>query len=191
MQSGALKRILLPIDISRCPLEAFEVANGFGKHPGMTLVLVHVLRLNIAAPENRIYEELAQEAHWYLEQLAEQYLRWTGTLLIHIRAGRPAEEILKEAQSEEVDLIILPTYGPSLWRRLTGIWKTAADPIISGLAAIVLRRANCHVCMVTAKSRFNCEEAWGRLTNNAYPDRAAEEDWQPRHGNGKPIGMEV
>ena len=65
------ERILLPLDIRRCPLEIFSVVEGFSKRPGVTLILLHVVHLNIVAPDNRVYEELALEAQGYLERLAQ------------------------------------------------------------------------------------------------------------------------
>ena len=42
------ERILLPLDIRKCPLDVFSVVNGFAKYPGATVTLLHVVTLNIA-----------------------------------------------------------------------------------------------------------------------------------------------
>ena len=91
------ERILLPLDIRKCPLEVFSVANGFARHPGATVILLHVVTLNIAAPEKRVYEELGRDAHWYLERLARGCLHPGVATTIRVRVGKPAEEILAEA----------------------------------------------------------------------------------------------
>ena len=84
--------ILLPVDVARCPLEVFELVNGLAKRSEVTVILLHVLNLNILAPENRVYEELGQEAQWYLESLANQHLHPMASAITHVRVGMPAEE---------------------------------------------------------------------------------------------------
>ena len=159
------ERILLPVDVARCPLEVFELVNGLAKRPEVTVVLLHVLNLNILTPENRVYEEHGQEAQWYLESLANKHLHPMASAITHVRVGKPAEEILAEAKAQSVDLIILPTYGPSFWNRLKGLWTNVCVPPVSTLAEKVIREATCGVFVVLAKTRLNCERAWGRPVN--------------------------
>jgi nucleotide-binding universal stress UspA family protein len=178
------EKILLPIDVTKCPPEVFELANSFAKRAEVTVILLHVVHLNIVAPENRVYEELGREAQWYLGRLADKYLHPLASTLLHVRTGRPAEEILAEAKSEKVDLIILPTYGPSFWARLTSLWKSAASPLVSALAAKIIQEATCAVFVVGAKTRFNCERVWGRPGNEIgakleYPGGAAGSESSP------------
>jgi nucleotide-binding universal stress UspA family protein len=160
------ERILLPVDVTRCPLEVFDLVNGFAKRPEVTVILLHVVNLNILAPENRVYEELGQEAQWYLESLANKHIPPMASTITHVRVGNPAEEILAEAKAESVDLIILPTYGPSFWNRLKGLWTNVCIPPVSTLAERVIREATCGVFVVLAKTRLNCERAWGRPVKN-------------------------
>ncbi len=156
------ERILVPIDVARCPLEVFELVNGFAKRPEVTVILLHVVNLNIVAPENRVYEELGRQAQWYLERLADKHVHPVASTTIHIRTGNPAEQILAEARTESVDLIILPTYGPSLWSRLKTLWKPRSSPMVSALVEKVIRGAACGVFVVLAKTRLNCERVWRR-----------------------------
>ena len=127
--------ILLPLYIRKCPLEVFSAVNGLAKYPGATVTLLHVVTLNIAAPEKRVYEELARDARWYLERLARGCLRLDlTTTIIRVRVGKPAEEILAEAAAGNADLIILPCYPPSFWNRLFA-------PILAGVVEQVSRKA--------------------------------------------------
>ena len=103
------ERILLPIDTAKCPLEGFAVVNGFARRPGVTVILLQVLNLNIAAPENRVYEELGREVYSHLCRLAHEYVPPFASTAVRVRAGRPEEEILAEAAEQKVDLIILPS----------------------------------------------------------------------------------
>ena len=88
------KRILVPIDIARCPLEVFDRVNAFAAQPGVTVILLHVVTLSIAAPDNRVFEELGREAGWYLERLARKHVHPNASTLIHVRTGKAADEIL-------------------------------------------------------------------------------------------------
>lgn len=57
------EKILVPVDTARCYPEVFGRVNALGSRADVTVVLLHVVTLNIAAPENRVYERLAQETH--------------------------------------------------------------------------------------------------------------------------------
>ncbi len=85
------ERILLPLDIRKCPLEVFSVVKDLAKQRGVTVTLLHVVSLNIAAPEKGVYEQLAREAHWHLERLAGGCLRPGVTTITRVRFGKPAE----------------------------------------------------------------------------------------------------
>ena len=167
------ERILLPVDVTRCPLEVFELVNGLAQRPEVTVVLLHVVNLNILTPENRVYEELGQEAQWYLENLAKKHIHPMASTITHVRAGKPAEEILAEAKAQSVDLIILPTYGPSFWNRLMSLWTNVCIPPVSTLAGKVIREAACGVFVVLAKTRLNCQKAWGRPVNHRNDQSSA------------------
>ena len=149
------ERILLPLDIRKCPLDVFSVVNGLANHPGATVILLHVVTLSIAAPEKGVYEQLGRDAHWYLERLAGQCVHAGVDTSIRVRFGKPADEILAEAEDEGVDLIVLASKLPSFWRCLFA-------PIVPRVIERVVREATCGVFLTAAKRRFNCEDIWGR-----------------------------
>jgi nucleotide-binding universal stress UspA family protein len=153
-----LERILLPLDIRKCPLKILAVVNGLAKYPGASVILLHVVTLNIVAPEKRVYEQLGRDARWYLERLARGCLRRDVATIIRVRVGDPAEEILAETAASNADLIILPCYRPSFWKRLLA-------PILPGVVQQVARKAPCRVFRASAQDRFNCEDVWGRCGN--------------------------
>ena len=150
--------ILVPLDIRKCPLEIFSVVNGLAKYPGASVTLLHVVTLNIAAPERRVYEELERDARWYLERLARGCLRRDIATSIRTRFGKLAEEILAEAAAGNADLIILPCYPLFFWSRLFA-------PILPRVVEQVARKAPCRVFRARADDRFNCEDVWGRSGN--------------------------
>jgi nucleotide-binding universal stress UspA family protein len=151
----SLERILLPLNIRKWPVEVFSVANSFAKQLGVTVTLLHVVTLNIAAPEKGVYEQLGREAHWHLERLARKCLRPGVAAITRVRFGKPAEEILAEAVAGNIDLIVLAAKPPSFWSRFFA-------PILPRVVERVIREATCGVFMTTATKWFNCENAWGR-----------------------------
>ena len=152
------ERILLPLDIRKWPVEVFSVVNGLANHPGVTVILLHVVTLNITAPEKGVHEALGWDAHWYLKRIARGCLRPGVATTTRVRFGKPAEEILTEAAASSVDLIVLPSYPPSFWSRVFG-------PILPRVVERVIREALSGVLLTTARSRFNCEKMWGRPGN--------------------------
>lgn len=178
------QKVLVPIDIGNFPLEVFPVVNGLALRPGMTIILLYVVNLNIVAPETRVYDELASEARWHLGRLAGQYLNPIASALIRIRTGKPAEEILAEAKEQNADLILLPANGPSFWTRLRSLWKTAPVPMVAPVVEKVMREAGCGVFITLGKTRFDCEKAWGRPARPGETEAAASEpkakaSWAP------------
>jgi len=156
------ERILLPVDVARCPIEALQLANSLATRPEVTVILLHVVNLNIVAPENRVYQELGLEAQWHLERLAGNCLHSIASTIVRVRAGKPDEEILAEATEQNVDLVILPVFGPSWWRRLTLFWKRQFGWVASWSVERTLRDFPCRVLSVKVKTHFNCQKAWGR-----------------------------
>jgi len=169
------ERILLPIDIRKCPLEIFPFVNDLAARCDTIVTLLHVVTLNILAPESRIYDELAAEAHFFLECLAQEYLPAAASTSIRVRFGRPADEVINQSREEIVDLIVLPNDGSSLLRRLSSVWKRCSNTMVSPLVEKLVREANCAVIVFSAKGHLDCETAWGRpgrATADAAPTTA-------------------
>jgi len=154
-ENMSLERILVPVDIAKWPVEVFSVANTIAKHPNAAVTLLHVVTLNIAAPEKGVYEQLGRDAQWHLERLARGCLRPGITTVSHVRFGKPAEEILAESADGNVDLIVLASKPPSFWSRFVA-------PILPRVIERIVREASCGVFLTTAKKWFNCENIWGR-----------------------------
>lgn len=162
------RRVLVPIDIARCPLEVFARVNAYAQGTGATVILLHVVNLNLAAPDRRIDADVCADARWNLERLVENYVVPDATILIHVRMGKPGEEILAEAEAENVDLIILPVFATSGRRRgHIRNWFTAA--IWPHTAKKLLRSAQCPVLIVHEDISLNCQQNWGRSTEQLEP----------------------
>jgi nucleotide-binding universal stress UspA family protein len=147
-------RILLPIELARCPLDAFPMINSLAGHsPDVTVILLHVLNLNILAPESRIYGDHCRAARRRLDRLAREYVHPLVDTAVRVRAGDPFDEIVAEAREQHVQLIILPTFQCSFWKRLFA-------PVVPRVAEKLARRAPCPVYAIRVETAFNCEERW-------------------------------
>src|SRR6516162_2984983 len=123
-------RILLPLDIRKCPLEIFKLVEGLAHSPNITLIMLHVIPTQ---PERRKSRQ-SKEMRGYLKELAERYVHPAVSVVSCVREGEPAKEILEEANAQKVQLIILPTYGPSVWERLASLWNPTKHRMFSPLA---------------------------------------------------------
>ena len=110
-------------------------------------------------------EELAQEAHCHLEQLAGRFISPKINTVLHVRTGKPLEEILAEAKAENVDLIILPISSPSRGKRLAFSWKRFFAPAVAKTGQQLIRLAPCPVLIVHDETHFNCQDCWGSQPN--------------------------
>src|ERR1017187_3679559 len=149
------ERILLPLDIGKWPVEVFSVVNGLAAHPGVAVTLLHVVTLNIAAPEKGVYEALGRDARRHLERLARGCLYPGVAANTRVRFGKPAEEILSEAAAESADLIVLASKPPSFWSRFFA-------PLVPRVVERVIREGSCGGFLTDAKKGFNCENIRGR-----------------------------
>lgn len=153
------EKILVPIDVARCSPEIFELIDGLARPPRVTIIMLHVVHLNIIAPTNHVFQELAAEAKSHLEQLAKRYLPAFASTMTRVRVGEPAKEIVAETRAQEPDLLILPSHGPSLWSRMKAVWNPAHTPLVSPLAEKIMRETTCSVLLMTEKTCLSCEKA--------------------------------
>ncbi len=149
-----VRKLLLPIDVVRCPLGVFDVVNRFSRSCQLTVILLHVVTLNVVGVENRIYEELCREAEAYLGKLASRYLGRNVSAVLRIRHGRVSEEILAQVATGHPDMVLLPVHQIQL--------ANGAKVRISALVRKIIQGADCGVLVVPFKRYFNCEKAWGR-----------------------------
>jgi nucleotide-binding universal stress UspA family protein len=108
------RRILIPLENSAADEAILEHIKPLAKLTGASLLLMHVAdgwvarnydRLNLAESEEM------REDRAYLERRAAE-LRGEGFAVDHLLAlGEPADEMIKVAATEEVDLIAMSTHG--------------------------------------------------------------------------------
>jgi len=126
-----LKKILCPTDFSEPSYEALKVVNELAVHFSAEIFLVHVVAPvpRVSAMESlevpgELYnlniplhlEKLEEEAHARLSQNVDKRLSkglQAHKIVVH---GRAADEIVKIAEQERVDLIVLSTHGETGWQ---------------------------------------------------------------------------
>jgi nucleotide-binding universal stress UspA family protein len=139
-----IKRILFPTDFSHYNDAALKLASSLASETGATLFIVHVhdtRELNAAMGEAgylylTTWAEDLEEAQQCLRAIVP-----TVAGLSHQHeclTGNPASEILKFAETHDVDLIVMASHGRTGLPRL----------LLGSVAEGVMRRAGCPVLVV-------------------------------------------
>ena len=123
-----LKRLLFPVDFSERSRRSSVYVEAIAHHFGAELILLHVV-------EPPVYNAPLGDAH------AEGFDTFFGDRLRHLRVKRLIEhgdaaiKIVQSAAHNSVDLIMMPTQGMGIYRRL----------ILGSTTAKVLHDADCPV----------------------------------------------
>ncbi len=120
-----ISKILVPTDGSETALCAVEYAVGLAKQTHASIVLVSVIDKSSlvaqAVPAETVPAHLIEPVEEYLTNAAKVYLEQARKLCKKngvkaskvIRAGRPVEEIIDEAEKSNADLIVIGSHGRS------------------------------------------------------------------------------
>jgi len=142
------QRILLPLDGSAFSEQALPYAAAQAEHFQAELILLRVLP---PLPTSRGQESSASKwAEDYTADLARQYLENIAATIeeqnvrtqITIIEGHPHQDIVKYAEENDVDLIVMCTHGHTGFSR----W------LMGSVADRVVRGANVPVLLVRARS---------------------------------------
>ncbi len=137
------KKILCPTDFSEPSYKALKVANELAQHFSADLYLVHVVapipRLEITeVPEvpggpydlniPLHLEKLEEEATQRLNRVAKE--KTSREVMAHniVVHGRAADEIVRIADKEKVDLIVMSTHGETGWEHL--LFGSVTDKVV-------------------------------------------------------------
>jgi len=150
-------RILVPTDFSDCSHAACEAAVKLAKQFGSTIELLHVqeppawqgfvipeLVVSLPDESSRSLEEFVRiRSQRAMEQLVEQVQR-TG--IAHVRhreeVGEAGEVIVRLAEEDHFDLIVMGTHGKKGFERL----------VMGSVAERVVRQAVCPVLTIRART---------------------------------------
>jgi universal stress protein A len=158
-----LKRILLPVDFSKCSRKALEYAVSFARQFQAELLLLHVIEnvypppelmvLDSAALDNRVRDVAERQLAAWRKEILEVPARGV------IRSGVAHHEIVAAAEDSNIDLIILGTHGR----------RGMAHLFLGSTAERVVRRAPCPVMVV--REREHDFLAAPRKTRSVRPAR--------------------
>jgi len=151
--AGMYRHILVPLDGSDLAEAALPHAAAVARRFGATLALLQVVTTlpttaaidmgatgaADAAMSVEALEASEQAAHEYLDQVARRQELGDIQMQTTVVRGRPAREIVRLAQGEGVDLIVMSTHGRSGLGRL--VFGSVADQVLreSGIPILLVR----------------------------------------------------
>jgi nucleotide-binding universal stress UspA family protein len=118
MNDRMIKKILVPTDFSKLSMVALEYAEILLELQTPKIYLLHVLDKSTMRKEakgkkrtDKNFAAIEKVAMKQLSTIAGQYFTETHVVTMALRKGDPSREIVKLAQEEKVDLIIISTHG--------------------------------------------------------------------------------
>jgi nucleotide-binding universal stress UspA family protein len=151
------KLILSPIDFSDHSTQALDVAAGLALKFGSELCLAHVVPMISDLPnsvsilkEGEYEQDLHGQAENKLNELAQQLTqRGIRTKTIVGTANDVGMEIIRLAESENADLIVIATHGMTGWR-----------PFVFGsVAEKIVRNGSCPVLLLRAQEASKAQDS--------------------------------
>ncbi|MFN0020203.1 MAG: universal stress protein [Pirellulaceae bacterium] len=135
-----LRRILVPIDFSPGSEAALEMATSIARDSGGTLILAHVEVIPLSAGGGEYLYALPEPPTEELLARLNAVVLPDANIPVERRllAGDPADAIIRLAQTEDVDMIVMGTHGR---RGLTRL-------LMGSVAEVVVRAAPCPVLTV-------------------------------------------
>jgi nucleotide-binding universal stress UspA family protein len=146
------KKILCPTDFSDPSYEALHVANEMASHFSSELCLVNIVDMiptivepvgpvgSTTAPvvfNTQTYrEELERYAKTTLERLIKEQVSERTRVRSIVGYGNAADEILRIAEEEDVDLIVIATHGRTGFKHL--LFGSVAEKVVRQSAHPVL-----------------------------------------------------
>ncbi len=144
------KKILVCTDFSENSRQARETAADYAQAFGARIAILHVInssRLGFPAFETAVnVEEVLKVVTDSVEKgfrtLVDEYKKIDVGVTTHSRVGVPANEIVRFAEEESVDLIVMGTHG----------WTGFKHLVLGSTAENVVRTAKCPVLTVKSSS---------------------------------------
>jgi nucleotide-binding universal stress UspA family protein len=143
------RRILVPVDFSRCSNRAVRRAQELAAQQGSELILLHVVE-PVVYPAELGYPSLAampsqtdyqRAGRTRLARLHKQLAATGGNVTAKLRVGQPYFEITRAARELAADLIVIATHG-----------RTGLKHVFLGSTAErVVRHAQCPVLTVRCR----------------------------------------
>ncbi|MFZ7110991.1 MAG: universal stress protein [Desulfatiglandales bacterium] len=142
-----IKKILCPTDFSEPSYKGVDTANELAAHHSAELILVSVVTPipTISPPGvpatyhlGDYYDEMVGYANRSLQEIRQERISPDLAVRSFVLQGIAADEIVKKAENEQVDVIVIATHGWNGWQRF----------VFGSVAEKVLRLAACPVLTV-------------------------------------------
>jgi nucleotide-binding universal stress UspA family protein len=145
-----LEKIICSTDFSDSSFEGLKAANELAANFGAKVILLHAIApmptiAGAGAPTGfhipPVLKEMEGKAAEELERLKAEKLEGGIDARTMVIYGKPADEIVRIAEEEKADLIVIATHGQSGWKRF----------ISGSVTERVVRMASCPVLVVPAQ----------------------------------------
>lgn len=142
-----LRRILVPTDFSKFSQIALVYATAFAEKFAAELYLLHVVQdlavfipdmITVAPPPSPTVAEMTRAVHDAFDRIVKENQLERLTIHREVREGTPFYEIVRFAQEQDIDLIVMGTHGH------TGL----AHMLLGSVTEKVVRKAPCPVLTV-------------------------------------------
>lgn len=135
-------RILCPTDFSEGSLQALSAANDIATKLGAELSVIYVLPVQSALPTDptTVFEVHQRQdlLHKRLNEMTRELNEKGIQGKAFVEHGDAADEIVRVAEEQRMDLIVIATFGKTGWRRLA----------FGSVTEKVVRQAPCPVLVV-------------------------------------------
>ena len=129
--TASLKHLLVPLDGSETAEGALALALELAQSSGATVGLVRVAEVYPVSPYGfgaeglpvdddllaEMTEQVRDEARLYMDEVVKQARDRGVRVLWEVRVGRPADEIIRAAETTAADLVLMSTHGRGGIRR--------------------------------------------------------------------------
>jgi nucleotide-binding universal stress UspA family protein len=131
------KKILFPTDFSHTGDAALEMATALARDSGSTLLIVHVEEPPVAYGGGELYYGVPNPATDDLRKMLYEVKPLDPAVPCehHLIAGDPASSIVRFAEEQQVEMIVLGTHGRTGLSRL----------LMGSVAEVIVRKAKCPV----------------------------------------------
>ena len=146
-----MKKMLVAIDFSDGSAQALRYALKFAVQFDSQLLLLHILHDPAEAPGfyssekagEKVFRNMEEAASRMMDEFVEKHLKEWKKFDTRIIPGLPAEEIVRIAEKEKVDMIVIGTRGHGGLKRL----------MIGSVTDRVIRTCTCPVLAVHSEEK--------------------------------------
>lgn len=147
-----IKNVLVPVDFSEHCTQALAHARALAQAHESELHLLHVVEETVFPSFYKMGEQVMYGETASLRERAAEALsdcmeepgpKLAADVAFHVEEGHPGEEIVRYAEEQDTDLIVISTHG------MTGVERV----LMGSVAQKVVRESPCPVFVVKAKGK--------------------------------------